>query len=114
MNRQINYGVFGTVDEINFPLDIVASYKHILGILIDTLEEYGLNAAFRPINDVVVDNKKISGNAMTRLNNKTLQHGTLLLDFDIKEMLRILSIPKEKFMDKQIASIEQGMTWICL
>ena len=112
LNRQINYGVFGTVDEVNFPLDIVESYKHILGILIDTLEEYGLNAAFRPINDVVVDNKKISGNAMTRLNNKTLQHGTLLLDFDIKEMLRILNIPKEKFMDKQITSIEQGMTWM--
>lgn len=112
LGRQINYGVFGTVEDDKFPLDIVESYKQICGMLIDTLKEYGLNAAFRPINDVVVDNKKISGNAMTRLDNKTLQHGTLLLDFDIKEMLRILNIPKEKFMDKQIASIEQGMTWM--
>lgn len=112
LGRQINYGVFGTVDEHHFPLDIVASYRQICGILIDTLKEYNLNAAFRPINDVVVDNRKISGNAMTRLDNKTLQHGTLLLDFDIREMLRILNIPKEKFMDKQIASIEQGMTWM--
>ncbi len=81
-------------------------------MLIDTLKDYGLNAGFRPINDVTVDNKKISGNAMTRRDNKTLQHGTLLLDFDIKEMLRISNIPKEKYMDKQIQSIEQGMTWM--
>lgn len=110
--RQINYGVVGTLDDDRFPLDIVESYKQICGMLIDTLKEYGLNAGFRPINDVVVDNKKISGNAMTRRDGKTLQHGTLLLDFDIKEMLRILNIPKEKYMDKQIKSIEQGMTWM--
>lgn len=112
LNRQINYGVVGTVDDDKFPLDIVGSYKQICGMLIDTLKEYDLNAGFRPINDVVVDNKKISGNAMTRRDGKTLQHGTLLLDFDIKEMLRITNIPKEKYMDKQIQSIEQGMTWM--
>ena len=112
LDRQINYGVVGTIDDDKFPLDIVESYKQICGILIDTLKEYGLNAGFRPINDVTVDNKKISGNAMTRRDNKTLQHGTLLLDFDIKEMLRISNIPKEKYMDKQIKSIEQGMTWM--
>jgi len=112
LDRQINYGVVGTIDDDKFPLDIVESYQQICGILIDTLKEYGLNAAFRPINDVTVDNKKISGNAMTRRDGKTLQHGTLLLDFDIKEMLRISNIPKEKIMDKQIKSIEQGMTWM--
>jgi len=71
-----------------------------------------LNADFRPINDVIVDGKKISGNAQTRWGGKLLQHGTLLLDFDIKEMLRISNIPIEKISDKQIASIEEGMTWV--
>ncbi len=110
--RQINYGVVGTIDNELFPLDIIESYKQICGILIDALIHYGLNAAFRPINDVTVDNKKISGNAQTRWEGKLLQNGTLLLDFDIEEMLRISNIPKEKFMDKKIASVREGLTWL--
>jgi lipoate-protein ligase A len=110
--RQINYGVVGTIDNDLFPLDIIESYKQICGVLIDSLIHYGLNAAFRPINDVVVDNKKISGNAQTRWEGKLLQNGTLLLDFDIEEMLRISNIAREKFMDKKIASVREGLTWL--
>jgi lipoate-protein ligase A len=110
--RQINYGVVGIIDNDRFPLDIIGSYKQICGVLIDTLIDYGLNAAFRPINDVIVDNKKISGNAQTRWEGKILQNGTLLLDFDIEEMLAISNIPKEKFMDKKIASVREGLTWL--
>ncbi len=110
--RQINYGVVGAIDNDRFPLDIIESYKQVCGVLIGTLVHYGLNAAFRPINDVTVDNKKISGNAQTRWEGKLLQNGTLLLDFDIEEMLRIANIPKEKFMDKKIASIREGLTWL--
>ncbi|MCZ7392033.1 MAG: biotin/lipoate A/B protein ligase family protein [Candidatus Methanoperedens sp.] len=112
MGRQINYGVVGTIDNDLFPLDIIESYEQICGVIIDALLHYGLNAAFRPINDVVVDNKKISGNAQTRWEGKLLQNGTLLLDFDIEEMLRISNIPKEKFLDKKIASIREGLTWL--
>ena len=110
--RQINYGIVGVIDNDRFALDIIESYKQICGVLIDTLIDYGLNAAFRPINDVIVDNKKISGNAQTRWEGKLLQNGTLLLDFDIEEMLRISNIPKEKFMDKKIASVREGLTWL--
>ncbi len=119
--RQINYGVVGTIDNELFPLDIIESYKQICGVIIDTLIHYGLNAAFRPINDVVIntpylntgiDSRKISGNAQTRWEGKLLQNGTLLLDFDIEEMLRISNIPREKFLDKKIASIREGLTWL--
>lgn len=118
--RQINYGVVGTIDNELFPLDIIESYKQICGIIIDTLVHYGLNASFRPINDVVVKTpylntgiaRKISGNAQTRWEGKLLQNGTLLLDFDVEEMLRILNVPKEKFLDKKIASIKEGLTWL--
>ncbi len=110
--RQINYGVVGTIDNDMFPLDIIESYKQVCGVLIDMLVHYGLNAAFRPINDVTVDSKKISGNAQTRWEGKLLQNGTLLLDFDIEEMLRISNIPREKFLDKKIASIREGLTWL--
>jgi lipoate-protein ligase A len=89
--RQINYGVVGVIDNDRFPLNIIESYKQICGVLIDTITDYGLNAAFRPINDVIVDNKKISGNAQTRWEGKLLQNGTLLLDFDIEEIRNVMN-----------------------
>lgn len=110
--RQINYGVVATIDNELFPLDIIESYKQVCGVIIDTLLHYGLNAGFRPINDVIVNGRKISGNAQTRRDGKLLQNGTLLLDFDIGEMLRISNIPMEKFLDKKIASISDGLTWL--
>jgi len=110
--RQINYGVVGVIDNVRFPLDIIQSYKQICGVIIDTLAHYGLNAGFRPINDVVVNNRKISGNAQTRWGDRLLQNGTLLLDFDIDEMLRVIKIPEEKLRDKPVVSIKEGITWL--
>lgn len=112
LGRQINYGAVATIDDDLFPLDIIESYKQICGVLIDTLKEYGLKASFRPINDVVVNGKKISGNAQTRREGKLLQNGTLLLDFDIDEMLRVIKIAQEKFKDKNISSLKEGITWM--
>jgi lipoate-protein ligase A len=110
--RQINYGVVGEVDGVKFPLDIVESYHAICGVLIDTLKDYGLDAGFRPINDVVVRGRKISGNAQTRRGGRLLQNGTLLLDFDVDEMIRISNIPPEKYSDKLVDSVKEGLTWM--
>jgi lipoate-protein ligase A len=110
--RQINYGVVGEVDGVKLPLDILESYHAICSVLIDTLKDYGLDAGFRPINDVVVGGRKISGNAQTRRGSRLLQNGTLLIDFDVDEMLRISNIPSEKHSDKQVNTLRDGLTWM--
>jgi lipoate---protein ligase len=43
-----------------------------------------------PLNDITVNNKKVSGNAQTRRNGVLLQHGTILLDIDIDKMFSVL------------------------
>lgn len=105
---QIQYGYIAPIEEI--ALDLTESYKIICGVIIAALEKFGLKGEFKPINDVICNNKKISGSAQTRGNTVLLQHGTLLVDFNIKEMLYCSNIPKEKISDKGIKSVEERLT----
>ena len=76
------------------------------------LEYLGIKGEFKPINDVDVGGKKVSGNAMTRRHGCVLQHGTTLLDLDVTLMFTILKVPQEKISDKMIADVKERVTSI--
>ncbi len=105
---QIQYGYIGLLADL--PFDVTESYKAVCGIVVHALEKYGLVGEFKPINDVLCQGKKISGSAQTRGENVLLQHGTLLVDFNIKEMMTCCNIPLEKISDKGIKSVEERVT----
>ena len=62
---------------------------------------------FAPLNDVVIEGKKVSGNAQTRKKGILLQHGTILLDVDPEKMFTLLKVPKEKIRDKLIDNVKE-------
>jgi lipoate-protein ligase A len=66
------------------------------------INKLGFDAKFAPLNDITVDNKKVSGNAQTRKKNVLLQHGTILLDVDVEKMFSVLKVPYEKIKDKMM------------
>jgi len=74
------------------------------------LRHLGVRAHFRPRNDVEVAGRKISGMGGTELSGAILFQGTLLVDFDVNEMLRALRIPTEKLQDKEIESVKERVT----
>ena len=81
------------------PQDIVGSYIKICAPIVATLRNLGANAMFRPINDIEVEGRKVSGNAQTRRNGAVLQHGTVLLDID-PSLLGALRVSHEKLSAK--------------
>jgi lipoate-protein ligase A len=85
-----------------FPADIIESYRSICEPVVICLKNLGFDAKFSPLNDIIVKNKKVSGNAQTRKNQVLLQHGTILLDVDIDKMFSVLKIPSEKIKNKSI------------
>ncbi len=99
-----------TVSEENVSSDIVESYKEICGGIIEALRSLGIESEFKPINDIVVGNKKISGNAQTRKAGVVLQHGTILSGLDLEKMFSILKVPDEKIKDKLIKVAEERVT----
>jgi len=94
------------------PTDILASYEKICAGLVRGLALMGLNASFAPLNDIMVSNKKISGNAQTRRLGCILQHGTILIDTDVEKMFSLLKVPQDKIKDKLIKSVEERVTCI--
>ena len=96
----------------NYPKNILESYELICKPVVLCLNRLGYNAKYVPLNDIVVDNKKVSGNAQTRKNNTLLQHGTILLDVDIEKMFSMLKVPSEKIKDKMINDVKARVTGI--
>jgi lipoate-protein ligase A len=96
----------------HMPDDIIESYKLICGGLIGGFRRFGLQAEFKPINDVQVDGKKISGSAQTRRWGSVLQHGTVLVDPDVRLMFELLKVSPEKISDKFISSVYERVTTV--
>ncbi|MDD5171764.1 MAG: biotin/lipoate A/B protein ligase family protein [Candidatus ainarchaeum sp.] len=105
---EITYSVIGKEDL--FPKDIIASYRLICGWIIDSLGLLGIKAEFKPINDIAVGEKKISGNAQTRRGGVLLQHGTILHSVDVDTMFSVLKVSDEKIKDKMIATVKERVT----
>lgn len=105
---EITYSVIA--GEELFPKDILASYRIICGWLLDSLGRLGIEAEFKPINDIVVGGKKISGNAQTRRGGVLLQHGTILHSVDVGRMFSLLRVSDEKIRDKMISAAKERVT----
>ena len=71
------------------------------------IRSLGVDARFRPRNDIEVGGRKIAGTGGTYDGDVFLYHGSLLVDFDVERMLRVLKIPAEKLQDKAIASARE-------
>jgi lipoate-protein ligase A len=108
LDGEITYSVIAP--ESHFPHGIRESYAFICGWVIAGLGALGIEAAFAPINDIVVRGRKISGNAQTRREGVLLQHGTVLYSIDVKKMFSLLNVSAEKISDKMIKSVEERVT----
>lgn len=111
-NGEITYSIILPKGHRLVPDDIVESYKILCNGVIKGVGHLGIEASFKPINDVIADRKKISGNAQTRRHSCVLQHGTVLLDLDVSMMFQALKVPLEKISDKMIADVKERVTSI--
>lgn len=109
-NGEITYSIIAP--QMLFRNGIRESYEEICGYIINALTSLNIKSVFAPINDILVNNRKISGNAQARKNKILLQHGTILYDTDIKKMFTLLNVSKEKISDKMIKNAEERVTSI--
>ncbi len=90
--------------------NILTLYRTLCEATIEGLRLLGIDASFRPVNDIEVQGRKISGTGGTEAREAFLFQGTLLVDLNIQVMLRALRIPTEKLKDKEIDSFKERMT----
>lgn len=69
------------------------------------LQSMGVNAELQGRNDIVVDGRKISGNAQFSTTRRMFSHGTLLLNSDLSEVTRALNPKPTKIESKGHKSV---------
>ena len=78
--------------------------------VIDLLRQMGVRAEFKGRNDLVIDDKKFSGNAKMLYNSKVLQHGTILFNSEMRVLSDALKVNSLKFKDKAVKSVRSRVT----
>jgi len=110
--NELTYSIVISETHPSIPKNILDSYGRICGAIIKGLNNMGIESNYSPINDILVNGKKISGNAQTRKIKTVLQHGTILTDVDVERMFSVLKVPNEKIKDKLISNVKERVTSI--
>ena len=94
------------------PRDVEAMFEGLLAVTVETYRRLGVEAEFKPLNDVVVGGRKISGNGAGMHESASILVGNVILDLDYDMMARVLRVPDEKFRDKMAKSMREWVTSI--
>lgn len=90
--------------------DVPFLFESHLLMLALFLRRIGLDAAVSGRNDILVDGKKVSGNAFYSMHGRNVVHGTLLFDADCDVMERVLTPSKVKLERNGVRSVRQRVT----
>jgi lipoate---protein ligase len=81
------------------------NFKKFTDPVVEALRELGVQAELSGRNDIVVEGRKISGNAQFSTKGRMFSHGTLMLDSEIDHVVSALKVRKDKIESKGIKSI---------
>lgn len=90
--------------------DIDEVFREFTFPILKVLQKMGANASFSGRNDLVIDDKKISGVAQYHSGGKVLLHGTLLFDSDLTRLAASLNADPRKFQDKGVKSVKSRVS----
>lgn len=76
-----------------------------LQVIIKGLEKLGIHAEKSGRNDILVDGRKISGNAFYEQGDNCYHHGTLMVNVNMEDLSRYLTVSRDKLKAKGVDSV---------
>lgn len=107
---QLFYQLVLYKDRPGIPAEKGAFYRKFLEPVVQTYREFGVAAEFRPVNDIIVNGRKISGNGAAEIEGMVLLVGNFILEFNYEMMSRVLKVPDEKFRDKVFKTLKENLS----
>ncbi|TWT24296.1 lipoate--protein ligase [Planomicrobium sp. CPCC 101110] len=96
----LNYSFITTDDGNSF-----RNFRKFTEPVVKALQNLGVNAELSGRNDLMVEGRKISGNAQFSTRGRMFSHGTLMFDTEVEAVVSALNVSKEKIESKGIKSI---------
>ena len=87
--------------------DTSSVFERYLSAMTQCLCSLGLEAEKSGRNDILVQGRKVSGNALHQLPDRTIVHGTLLYDTDLDALEQAIRPPVEKLARHKVQSVRQ-------
>ena len=84
-------------------------FERVTEPIIRVLRDLGVAAEFRARSDIVVGQKKISGNAQYASRGRMLSHGTLLFDSDLEQLNRAIKPGKAEIESRAVPSVRSSV-----
>ncbi len=100
----ITYALYAP-EELVRGMSFADSYAFLDDWVLEALRSLGIDAVYKPLNDITSPLGKIGGAAQKRLaSGAVLHHVTMAYDMDAEAMTQVLRIGREKLSDKGTAS----------
>lgn len=100
--------VYHDLGNLNFTF-IAADENHSIErnmeVILNGISKFGVEGYFNGRNDLIVGERKFSGNAFISDNGMNCHHGTLLVDVDIEKLSKYLTVSPLKLHSKGIDSV---------
>lgn len=111
---QMFYQIIGKIDSPTTPKGIDAYYRKFLEAPVQAYRNLGIDAEFKPVNDIQTKGRKISGNGAGDVGDARILTGNLIFDFNYDMMVKVLKVPDEKFRDKIAKSLKERLSTILI
>lgn len=98
-----NQLILGIISNHSLGTDVEDSFKRICAVLIKALGNCRVPARYKPPNDILINDKKISGSALVKKKHVYITHSTIILDLDQNIINKVLRQSKPGY----VSSIQQ-------
>jgi len=109
-SNQVFYQVVASKESTIIPVRAEELFEKLLRAPVLVYRRLGLAAEFKPINDVVVGGRKISGSGAGLIDSAVVLVGNIILDLDYESMSHVLKVPSEKFRGKMAKTMSEWVT----
>lgn len=107
---QLFYQLILRADRPELPANKVEFYKKYLEPVVETYREFGVQAEYKPVNDIIANGRKVSGNGAAEIEGMLVLVGNFILDFNYEMMSKVLRVPDEKFRDKVYKTLSENLS----
>ena len=99
--RDVMFSYITSVEQVGF------TFHRYINMVVTMLQRLGADASASGRNDVMIGDRKVSGNAFYHLPGRSIVHGTMLYDTDMVNMVGAITPSDAKLLSKGVASVYQ-------